>query len=150
MNYQSTKTFGHDLGLSCCFRQHRADSHCRYLHGYSLSVKLVFETEILDKNGWVIDFGDFKEINQYLINTFDHKLLISNEDPLLNEICQLGTIGLADVVIVPATGCEAFSRLIFVFVENWMYDKQYYPRVNLVSVEVKEHGANSGIHLGEN
>ncbi|SVB70610.1 uncharacterized protein METZ01_LOCUS223464, partial [marine metagenome] len=26
--YQSTKTYGNEVGLSCCFRQWRADSHC--------------------------------------------------------------------------------------------------------------------------
>lgn len=31
--YQSTKTYGHDRGFSCAFRQWRADSHCRLIHG---------------------------------------------------------------------------------------------------------------------
>ena len=43
MNYVSTKTYGHEVGLSCAFRQHKADSHCAKLHGYALSVKVEFE-----------------------------------------------------------------------------------------------------------
>ena len=31
--FLSTKTYGHDLGLSAAFRQWRAESHCRLIHG---------------------------------------------------------------------------------------------------------------------
>ena len=37
--YQSTKTYGNDVGLSCTFRQWKADSHCNKLHGYSLGFR---------------------------------------------------------------------------------------------------------------
>ena len=48
MTYKSTKTHGHAIGLSAAFRQWRADSHCKYLHGYALAVKFVFEAGELD------------------------------------------------------------------------------------------------------
>ena len=36
MPYLSTKTYGHNIGLACVFRQPNADhSHCHLLHGYS-------------------------------------------------------------------------------------------------------------------
>ena len=57
MPYQSTKQFGQDLGLSCCFRQWRAESHCNQLHGYAIAIRLVFEAEELDVRRWVVDFG---------------------------------------------------------------------------------------------
>ena len=34
--FLSSKKYGHDRGLSTAFRQWRADSHCRFMHGYSL------------------------------------------------------------------------------------------------------------------
>ena len=45
MMYQSTKTYGNDVGLSCTFRQWKADSHCNKLHGYSLGFRFVFEAQ---------------------------------------------------------------------------------------------------------
>ena len=46
MSFLSTKTYNHNVGLSCCFRQWRAkDSHCQYLHGYSISVRFNFKSE---------------------------------------------------------------------------------------------------------
>ena len=76
MTYKSTKTYGHELGLSCCFRQWRAESHCRLLHGYALSIRLVFEAEELDVRNWVVDFGSLKSLKQMFVDTFDHKLLV--------------------------------------------------------------------------
>ena len=44
--FYSTKTYGNDKGLSCCFRQWGAThSHCSLLHGYSIGIKIVFECE---------------------------------------------------------------------------------------------------------
>ena len=43
MAYYSTKTYGHNIGLSAVFRQPNADhSHCHLLHGYSLQFKFTF------------------------------------------------------------------------------------------------------------
>ncbi len=48
--YLSTKTYGNDRGLSCCFRQWRSThSHCSLLHGYSIGIKLIFEKLKEDK-----------------------------------------------------------------------------------------------------
>ena len=56
--FYSTKTYGNDRGLSCCFRQWRAThSHCSTLHGYSIGIKLIFECDTLDDKNWCMDFG---------------------------------------------------------------------------------------------
>lgn len=146
--YFSTKTFGHELGLSCAFRQWKAESHCRFLHGYALSIKLVFETTELDARNWVVDFGSLKEFKEQLQNTFDHKTLVAEDDPLrdLFELMHAG--GLADVVLVEKAGCEAFAKMIFACARIWLQDAGYYPRCDIHLVEVREHGANSAIYMG--
>lgn len=147
MTYQSTKQYGHEVGLSCAFRQHRAESHCRLLHGYALAIKLTFEAEELDVRNWVADFGGLKSFKTLLENTFDHKLLVAEDDPMKDELCALAGLGLADVVIVTATGCERFAELIFRCAQIWLRDAGYGDRVWMRSVEVKEHGANSAIFM---
>lgn len=149
--YSSTKTFGHDLGLSACFRQWRAKSHCNLLHGYALSVKLVFECNNadLDECNWCIDFGGLKDIKAWLQRMFDHTLLVAADDPHIDELCALAGLGLADVRVVENTGCEAFAKLIFEHTETWLKFKGHSPRVWLASVEVREHDANSAIYYGE-
>lgn len=148
--FLSTKKYGHEIGLSACFRQWRAESHCRLLHGYALAVKLTFGAVELDCRNWVVDFGSLKSLKQMLQDTFDHTLLVAEDDPKLEVFKQLDNVhGIAKVVVVPACGCEKFAEMIFECTEIWLKDNGYAPRVKLIAVEVKEHGANSAIKLAE-
>lgn len=149
MPYRSTKTYGHELGLSACFRQHMAASHCHFLHGYALAVAFVFEACELDVRNWVVDFGGLKGLRTILEDTFDHTLLVAEDDPFKDDLCALQGLGVARVIVVPATGCEAFARMIYEVTEQWLLDAGFAPRCRLVSVEVREHGANSAIYTGD-
>lgn len=142
--YQVSKTFTHELGLSCAFRQANANSHCRFLHGYALEVQLVFEATTLDVRHWVLDFGGLREVREYLLDTFDHKLLVAQDDPALPWVWDGWTAGYLDVVVVPATGCEAFATQIAHWVHDWLQTTATAKSstCRLVSVEVREHGGN--------
>lgn len=143
----STKTYGHEIGLSCCFRQHRAESHCRLLHGYALAFKFIFESFELDVRNWVVDFGGLKSLKGLLEDTFDHTLLVAEDDPKKDLLLSLDKEhGVAKVVVVPAAGCERTAQLVFEVTEQWLKDAGYGDRVRLRSVEVSEHGANSAIY----
>ncbi len=146
MTYVSTKTYNHEIGLSACFRQWKADSHCKFLHGYALAIRLEFEADELDHRNFVVDFGSLKGFKGWLENTFDHKLLVAEDDPKRDELIKLADLGVADIVMVGATGCEAFAQMIFECAEVWLKDNGYAPRVRMRSVEVCEHGANSAIY----
>jgi 6-pyruvoyltetrahydropterin/6-carboxytetrahydropterin synthase len=147
MPYQSTKTYGHELGLSVCFRQFGAQSHCNRLHGYAISVRLVFEASELDDTNWVLDFGNLKEVKKYLEEKFDHKTVVSLNDPEL-WFYRLGhEKGVMDIVEVIDIGCEAFAKIVFDFVSLWLRKNKHHPRVDLVSAEVREHGANSAVFI---
>lgn len=142
----STKTYGHEIGLSTCFRQHRAESHCNRLHGYALAVTLTFQASELDVRNWVVDFGSLKCLKGWLEGTFDHTLLVAEDDPMKHALFGLGAVGLAKVIEVPATGCEAFAKLIFDAAMVWLQDNGYTPRCSVHSVAVSEHGANSALY----
>lgn len=147
--FLSTKQYGHEIGLSCAFRQWRAHSHCNLIHGYALAVKFTFAAIELDQTNWVVDFGSLKSLKRMLEDTFDHTLLVAEDDPQRHLLQMLDNAGVARVVILPACGCEMFASMIFECTQLWLKDNGYSPRVQLVSVEVKEHGANSAIRLAE-
>lgn len=149
--YQSTKTYGNDVGISCCFRQPKAThSHCSLLHGYALGFKFVFEAETLDELNWVMDFGGLKELKQRLLETFDHKLAVAGDDPMLDRIVQLEHQGIADVVIFPSgVGCEKFAERAYHIAVDVVRKSMAYRRVRVVSCECSEHGANSATYFGE-
>ena len=147
MTYKSTKTYDHNVGLACAFRQWRAESHCKYLHGYALAIRFEFACEELDIRNWTVDFGSLKSLKGWLEDTFDHKLLVAEDDPHIDYFRAMDGV-LWQLRVVPATGCEKFAEMIYGATEVWLKDNGYAPRVRLVSVEVREHGANSAIYAG--
>lgn len=142
MRYQSTKLFNHDRGFSCAFRQWRAQSHCRLIHGYALAFKFVFESDTLDIRNWVVDFGGMKDLEQILRDNFDHTTIIAEDDPHIEYFRQGHEAGVLRLVEFPAGGCEKFAEYVFSVTEQWLKDAGY-PHVTLKMVEVSEHGANS-------
>lgn len=148
MTYHVTKTYGHSTGLSCAFRQWRAESHCRFIHGYSLAISLRFDAETLNDKNWVIDFGGLKAVKQFLTDTFDHKLLIAADDPAIDILSSMGGLGLAQPVVLPHVGCEAFAEYIFDWVAEWLSGQIGIDGVLLAAVEVCEHDGNSASYSG--
>jgi len=141
--WRSTKTYGHEEGLSCCFRQWRAThSHCRLLHGYALSFCLTFASSTLDERNWCFDFGGLKPIKAWLHDMFDHTTLVAADDPELETLKALAERGLAGLRIFPAVGCEAIARHTFDHVSCFVDDATS-GRVWLEEVEVREHSGNS-------
>jgi len=142
--YFSTKTWEHVV--STAFRQHRADSHCKFVHGYALTIRATFGAYQLDVRNWVVDFGSLKSFKGWLEDGFDHKLLIAVDDPDLWNVYQTDHKAVsADVHEVEATGCEAIARYCYEWLECWIHDNGYSPRCWVHSLEVSEHSGNSAI-----
>jgi 6-pyruvoyltetrahydropterin/6-carboxytetrahydropterin synthase len=151
--FYSTKTYGNDRGLSCCFRQWRSThSHCSLLHGYSIGVKVIFECESLDERNWVYDFGGLKDFKKWLEHMFDHTLLIAEDDPHKDLFLNLPQ-ETASIRLVPAVGCERFAEMAYnelakIIQSSVSKGTALNPTVRVKSVEVFEHGANSAIYEG--
>ena len=144
MAYYSTKTYGHERGLSCCFRQWRADRHCNMMHGYALAFSFKFEASTLDHNNWVVDFGGLKWLKAWLENQFDHTTLVAQDDPEMETFRMLHDKKLIDMRVIPGVGCEKTAEYVFDHVASQI-DSLYAGRVKLISVEVREHPGNSAI-----
>lgn len=168
--FYSTKTYGNDRGLSCCFRQWRAThSHCSTLHGYSIGIKLVFESETLDDKNWAMDFGGLKEFKSWADYMFDHTLIIAKDDPMLsffkqmNDVVNMGSKdpsssipyergAICDLRIVEGVGCEMFAKLCYDKMSELLISGEMRypinPNVRIKSAEVFEHAGNSAIYEG--
>lgn len=151
--FYSTKNYGNDRGLSCCFRQWRSThSHCSLLHGYSLGFKLVFECETLDERNWVMDFGGLKEFKNWLEHMFDHTLCVAEDDPERDILATLPKY-VADVRVVQYVGAERFAEMAYNKMSAILRDQlvngtALNPTVRVKSVECYEHGSNSAIYEG--
>ena len=146
MTYYSTKTYGHNIGLACVFRQPNADhSHCHLLHGYSLQFKFTFGCDKLDNKNWAVDFGGLKPLKKWLEDHFDHKTALDVNDPHLDKFRELEKLDLVDIVIFDGVGAEMFAKHAFDFADE-LIRKQTDGRCFVDSVECMEHGANSAIY----
>jgi len=56
-------------------------------------------------------------------------------------------LGVMDVIIMPAVGCEKVAEMVFEVAEQWLKDAGYGERVKLDKVQVWEHSANSAAYV---
>ena len=142
MKYESTKII--ELG-SCAFRQWKADSHCKFIHGYRLVAKFWFACNYLDEKNWVVDFGGLKNLKKVLEKQFDHTLCISADDPLLEVFKQLHSTGGCDLrVMSKGVGIERTAEWCFDVADGHVRGITN-NRCWVEKVEVWEHDKNSAI-----
>ena len=102
-------------------------------------------------------FWRLGEVKEYLDDTFDHTMVIAEDDPELEKFQALPDT-VCNLKVVPAVGCERFAEMVYEHVSDWLMDNpnnryknmmgDEYPRVKLLSVEVFEHAGNSAIYEG--
>ena len=137
--YTSTKRF---IGFPCTHRQWRADSHCKFVHGYSREFYFEFACNDLTKEQWVMDFGGLKEVKKWLESMFDHTFLASEDDPYLEEFVRLDKEGVIQLRVLPNAGMEGTAKFVYDHV-NKMVQKTTNQRVWVTKVEVRENEKNS-------
>jgi len=149
--YQSTKIFD---GYSTVFRQWKAkDTHCQFLHGYGVSLKVWFEGKLDEKN-WVWDFGGMKRAKgtidgmnpkAWLDYMLDHTTIIAEDDPYLEQFKQMWNDGIVQLRIIPATGAERFAEYFYNKLNTFIQEETN-GRVKVVQVEFREHEKNTAFY----
>jgi 6-pyruvoyltetrahydropterin/6-carboxytetrahydropterin synthase len=81
-------------------RVHRHGGKCRNLHGHRYKVEVQIESQSLRTEGggtgMVLDFGDIKNwLVEDVEMVFDHKLILSIDDPLLAQLVPQPKLALA-------------------------------------------------------
>lgn len=142
--YFVTKTFNPNKGYSCAFRNWRATSHCRLIHGYDLVFQITFACQPanLTPEGWVIDFGGLDWIKTRIEDAFDHTILVAEDDPALQLFMSLQLHDAAKVVKMQRVGCEAFSSWLAALATDYLMETDQLSRVRVRTATVFEHGAN--------
>jgi len=143
MRYISTKII--PMG-STAFRQWRADSHCKLIHGYRLQCKLWFTADQLDDKNWIYDFGGCREIKKILEKQFDHTTVVAADDPELDTFKLMSEKGMIDLRIAEkGVGIERTAEWVYE-TTNKFVTEQTNNRVRVIKVEVWEHEGNSAIY----
>jgi 6-pyruvoyltetrahydropterin/6-carboxytetrahydropterin synthase len=140
-NFKSTKSF---TGFPCTHRQWRADSHCKFVHGYSREFHFEFAASELTKEGWVVDFGGLKEVKKWLEHVFDHTFLVAQDDPELEAFKALEQRGAIQLRVLPNPGMEGTAEYVYQEASK-ILESLYGKRAWITRVEVCENEKNSAI-----
>lgn len=144
----STKTYQR---LACAHSQFfdkepdGSPGECASVHGYDRTVTLTFSGEI-DENGWIVPFGELKEIKKFLEYYFDHTIVLPANDDRIKDIpvSMLEPGGLfAKLRILPyGVSMEMSSLFIWEFVSPYISHVTN-GRCYVSRVECREHECNS-------
>ena len=140
-NFKSTKSF---TGFPCTHRQWRAESHCKFVHGYSREFHFEFAASELTKEGWVVDFGGLKELKKWLEQIFDHTFLVAQDDPELEAFKALEKRGALQLRVLPNPGMEGSAEYVYLEASK-ILESLYGKRAWITKVEVCENNKNSAI-----
>ena len=140
--FTSTKRF---IGFPCTHRQWKADSHCKYVHGYSREFYFEFACNKLSDEHWVMDFGGLKEVKKWLEYMFDHTFLVSSDDPYLEQFQAMDKDGVIQLRILPNPGMEGTAKYVYEHVSQ-MIKEITNGRVWITKIEVRENEKNSAFY----
>ena len=152
VTYKFVSTKEYIDSFPCAYRQWRADSHCRLVHGYSFSMKFYFGTNDLDARNWAADYGGLKDLKKFLEDKFDHTLLVASDDPELEFYKEMESRNLARLTILPRLGCESLADMLYKYVNAVYIPEMWGPgeaaRLWCFRVEVRETQANMAFREG--
>jgi 6-pyruvoyltetrahydropterin/6-carboxytetrahydropterin synthase len=98
---------------------HRLSNHkgkCFFIHGHNYRVIVSVETEMLNKvSGMVMDFSVLKNTLQtYLNDTFDHRLILSESDPLWSYFKAFPEEQVDNILVFPGEPtAENMAKVLF-------------------------------------
>ena len=139
--FTSSKRFG---PISVAHRQWKSESHCKYIHGYGRIIDITFHCKKRDEKGWVMDFGNLKEIKDWMFNIWDHSLLVAHDDPHRADLWKLDQEGVLKLFIMPEAygpGIEDSCKYIYDKVTA-MIKVETDGRVGIKKVRIYEHEFN--------
>ena len=140
--FTSSKTY---KNLPCAHRQWKHEGHCAYIHGYSREYTFYFEAKEMDEHGWVVGFGDLKKLEKYLLDMYDHTMIIAEDDPELATFQELHKNGLCDLRVVPEASLESSAKAALNKANEILLEMTK-DRARCFKVEARENDKNSAIY----
>lgn len=144
--FKSSKRF---TGFPCTHRQWKAESHCRFVHGYSREFYFEFACKERTVEGWVVDFGGLKAVKELLEKTFDHTFLAAVDDPELSLWKELDQRGVIQLRVLPNPSMEGSAEWVYRQVDP-IVRKMTQDRAWVTLVEVRENEKNAASYAPPN
>lgn len=81
-------------------RNWNSGTRCARIHGYARTVEITIVARELDDRQWVMDLGNLRFIRDELVEMWDHKQLVADNDPLLEDFKRLEDKGALSLTIL--------------------------------------------------
>lgn len=120
---------------------HRLPNHsgcCRYIHGHNWTFKITFSALKLDKNGFIVDFGNLQYLDGWIKKNLDHACVLNQNDIIINQVNKLN---LFKLFTVPNCSCEGLAQYLFNVFDK-LIKRFENGRVEIFSIEVFENESN--------
>ena len=145
--YYITKMFG---PFPFAHRQHKHSGHCSLIHGHNWYFEICLKSGDLDENGFVYDFGKFKWLKSWLEETFDHTIVINEDDPYHGLFHVLHEQGLMKMITLRNCSSEALAKHVYQYIQDRMMKQPSSDRnLELLWVKVYEDEKNKAIYKPE-
>lgn len=133
----ATKTFPY---VQCTYRYWRAVDRSRYLRSYSFKPKIVLESRHLDNRDMVVTRGEtiFNELDLMLTLVFRDKIVVAEDDPLLNQFRSMADSDMCQISILPGVGLEKIAEGIYNHAKVTLFNMDLINRVDIRSVELDD------------
>ena len=126
-------------------RQPKHPGHCSRIHGHNWAIKITFEADEVDENGFVVDFGELHYISDWIDEHLDHACAFSASDPHRSKIEELAKLKLVQPLFIEDASCEGLAKHLFETFDP-MVRENTGGRAHLVSVELHEDSHNSALY----
>jgi 6-pyruvoyltetrahydropterin/6-carboxytetrahydropterin synthase len=90
--------------------------------------------------GWVVDFGDLRNVRDQLEQQFDHTTLIDPSDPFMSSFEELDKSGVISMRVMDPT-MEGMTLWVRDLVQSWTSGR--YPNAQLIRVTCWENEKNA-------
>lgn len=139
--YTCTKVYPE---ICVAHRNWKSSSHCSFIHGYARTVEVTLSGP-LNSQDWVVDLGDLRFIKDFLYEQWEHRLLVSDDDPLLEEMKKLEALGALSLNVMNSSkGHGPTLEQSCKFVADFIQDKLcvLHPNLKLKKIEIWEKSNN--------
>lgn len=133
-------------GYPFAHRQWKHDGHCALIHGHNWDFIIELESEKVDDNGFIFDFGRFKPFKAQLEDLFDHTLVINFNDPQRERFLEWARLGLVKLITIQSCSCEGIARHIYAMAKTFIDEQNLDFEVNVKSVTVFEDYKNQATY----
>ncbi len=129
-----------DIPLS--HRQPKHPGRCSRIHGHGWSITLTFASSELDKNGFVVDFGELHYLSDWIDEYLDHGCVVCVTDHKIEKLRNLADEGLLKIIEVNQASCEGIAEFLFSTFDK-MVRKHTDNRAWIQKIHLEEDSKNS-------